>query len=148
MAASKWQVYHEAKQRILSNDLDINSAALRMKIVKGTGAAAVSNYALSTFASAGTAVAFSGTTTVRTPPSISVRISSTSVIVFDSSAVVFTASGALTSLLYAVIGLSNSYAIAWCKLTSTGSISLGAGSTLTITPAAAGYFTLSGGTTA
>lgn len=146
MAASKWQVYHEAKQRLLSGDIDFNAATLRMKIVKGTGSATVSNYALSTFASAGTAVAFSGAVTTKTPPSISVRISGTSVTVFDFSQVVFTASGALTSLRYAVIGLSGSYAIAWSKLSAD--TSLGAGSTLTITPPAAGVITLSGGTTA
>ena len=146
MAATKWQVYNEAKKYIAGADLDLNAASLRMKIVKGTGAAAVSNYALSTFASAGTAVSFANAD-AKTPSNISLRLSSNSILCFDTAAVVFTASGALTSLQYAVIGLSNSYAIAWCKL-STAAFSLGAGSTLTITPAAAGYFTISGGSTA
>lgn len=148
MAASKWQVYNEAKKYICNGTVDLDVGTIRMKIVKGTDAAVVSNYTRSSFASSvGTGLTFSGATTVRTPPNVSVRMSSGSVMVFDFDAVVFTASGSLTSLQYAVIGVSAGVAIAWCKL-STAAFALTAGNSLTITPAAAGVFTLSGGTVA
>lgn len=148
MAASKWQVYHEAKKYFLNGGIDLDSAAIRMKLVKGTGAAAVSNYTRSTFASAGTAVTVSGNTTVRTPAALSVKqLNGSQTISFDSDNVVFTASGSQTSIQYAVIGVSGGYAIGWCKLT-TSPVSLGAGSTLTITINASGYFTLTGGNAA
>ena len=148
MAASKWQVYSEAKKYICAGTVDLDAGAVRMKIVKGTDASTVSNYTRSSFASStGTALTFSGTTTVRTPGAVSVRMSSGSVMVFDFTAVVFTASGSLTSLQYAIIGVSAGVAIAWCKL-SSAAFALTAGNSLTITPAATGVFTLSGGTTA
>lgn len=149
MAASKWQVYNEAKKYILDDTIPLTTAAIRMKLVKGTDAATVSNFTRSSFASStGTAIALSGTTTVRTPGSLAILSVNASTYAFDSADVVFTMSAAQTSILYAVLGVSAGKAIAWCKLTSTGSISVGAGSTLTVTINANGYFTLSGGTTA
>ena len=148
MAASKWQVYHEAKKYLLNGGIDLDTAVIRMKIVKGTSASGVSTYTRSTFNSCGTGVTWSGATTVRTPGALSVKqLNGSQTIAFDSNDVVFTASGALTSLQYAVIGISNSFAIAWCKM-STAAFSVNAGSTLTVTINASGYFTLTGGNTA
>jgi len=145
MAASAWRVYNEAKKYLWNGGVDLDTAAIRIKLVKGTGAAAVSNYTVSTFASAGTAIGLSGTTTVRTPANISVRMTDTSAAAFDFDAIVITVSAATTSVQYAVVGVSNSYAIAWCKL-STAVFSVGAGSTVTITPNGC-LFKVTGGTT-
>ena len=148
MAANKWRVYDEAKKYICNGGIDLDTAAIRMKIVKGTDAATVSNHTRSSFSlSTGTGLVFSGGTALRTPAAVSVRMSAGSVMVFDFTAVVFTASGSLTSLQYAVIGVSAGVAIAWCKLSATA-FALTAGNSLTITPAAAGVFTITGGTTA
>lgn len=133
MAASAWKVYNEAKKYLVNGGVDLDTAAIRVKLVKGLSAAAVSDFTQSTFASCGTAIVLSGTTTVRTPANISVRMSDTSSAVFDFDALVLTISAATTSVQYAVIGVSNSYAIAWSKL-STAAFSIGAGGTVTITP--------------
>ena len=133
MAASAWKVYNEAKKYLVNGGIDLDTANIRVKLVKGTGAATLSVFANSTFASCGTAIGLSGTTTVRTPANISVRMTDTSASVFDFDALVLTISAATTSVQYAVIGVSNSYAIAWSKL-STLAFDVGAGGTVTITP--------------
>ena len=146
MAASKWQVYNEAKTYILNGTIDLDTSAIRMKLVKGTGSAAVSDYTRSTFASCGTAVTVSGNTTVRTPGSLAIISINASTKAFDSADVVFTMSGEKTSLRYLVIGVSGGKAIAWSKLSADTTVQ--AAQTLTVTINANGYFTLSGGTTA
>lgn len=148
MAASKWQVYHSAKKYIANGTINWTASTLRMKILAAAKSAAVSNYARSTFASL-THI----TTNVKVPIlSVTgnvVTLSASSALKFDSTAMVFSIStGGAVSCKYAVIGVSGGKAIAWCKLTSTGSVAIAAGNTLTITPAATGYFVLTGGTTA
>jgi len=145
MAASAWRVYNEAKKYFWNGGIDLDSAAVRVKLIKGLSAAAVSNYTRSTFNSCGTAIVLSGTTNVRTPANVSVRMTDTSAAAFDFDALILTISAATTSVQYAVIGVSNSYAIAWCKLSDTA-FSVGAGSTVTITPNGC-VFKVTGGTT-
>lgn len=148
MAASKWQVYNEAKKFLLTGLIDLDTSAIRMKMVKNASAAKVSDYTRSTFDSCGTAVAFSGAgNNTRTPANIKVTAgASAKEIMFDSDDVVFTASGTLTSIRYAVIGVSGGKSLAWCKLSADTDLS--AASTLTIQINASGYFTLTGGITA
>jgi len=145
MAASAWKVYNEAKKYLINGGVDLDTAEMRIKLVKGTSAAAVSNFTRSTFASCGTGVGLSGTTTFKALANVSVRMSDTSAAVFDFDALIITLSGAATSVQYAVIGVSGSYAIAWSKL-SSAAFDLGAGATVTITPNTY-VFKLTGGTT-
>lgn len=148
MAASKWQIYKSAKKYIMSGDIDLDAGTVRMKIVKGTKAAAVSNYARSTFASL-THIASAGISqAIMTVSGAALTSLNASQFMFDSTAVIFKATGSnLTSIQYAVIGISGGKALAWCKL-STAAFQLSDGNTLTITPNASGYFTLGGGVTA
>lgn len=147
MAASAWRVYNEAKKYLLTGDIDLNTSAMRMKICKGTKAAAVSDYTRSTFASL-THETTNLTTPLRTLTNIAVTAgASAKQIKFDADDEIWTASGgAITSIQYAVIGVSGGKALAWCKL-STAAIDIGSGSTLTITLNASGIFDLTGGTT-
>ncbi len=147
MAASAWRVYNEAKKYLLTGDIDLNTSLMRMKICKGTKAAAVSDYTRSTFASL-THETTNLTTPLRTLTNIAVTAgASAKEIKFDFDDEIWTASGgAITSVQYAVIGVSGGKALAWCKL-STAAIDIGSGSTLTITINASGAFTLAGGTT-
>jgi hypothetical protein len=146
MAASAWRVYNEAKKYLLTGDIDLNTSVLSMKIVKGTSAAKCSDYTRSTFASCGTACV--GNPAVVTLTGVAVTtVGSAKQIMFDSTACVFTASaGTVTSCQYGVIGISGGKALAWCKL-STAAFDVAVGNTLTVTPSATGYFTLTGGTT-
>lgn len=148
MAASKWQVYKTAKKYLITGDIDLDAGTVRMKIIKGTKAATVSNYARSTFASL-THIATAGISqAIMTVSGYAITSLNASQFMFDSTAVIFKATGSnLTSIQYAVIGISNGKAIAWCKL-STAAFQLSDGNTLTITPNASGYFTLGGGVTA
>ena len=147
MAASAWRIYNEAKKYLLTGDIDLNTSVISMKIVKGTQAATVSDYTRSSFTnSTGTAVL--GNPAVVTLTGVAVTtVGSAKQIMFDSTACVFTASGGtVTSCQYAVIGVSGGKALAWCKL-STAAFDVASGNTLTVTPSATGYFTLTGGTT-
>jgi len=147
MAASAWKIYSEAKKYLVQAELDLDAGGIRVKLVNGTSAAKVSDFSRSTFASCGGPVAVSGAgNNTRTPANLSIRLSSTSILVLDFDNVIFTASGALNSILYAVIGVSGGKCLGWTKLTSSGVITLTAGSTLTITPNAA-VFSLRGGST-
>ncbi len=147
MAASAWRVYNEAKKFLMTGSIDLDTSAMRMKIVKGTKAAAVSDYTRSTFASL-THATTNITTPLRTLTNVAVTAgASAKEIKFDFDDEVWTASGGnLTSIQYAVIGVSNGAALAWCKL-STAAIDVTSGNTLTITINASGAFTLTGGTT-
>jgi hypothetical protein len=147
MAASNWFAYNEAKKYLLTGDLDLNGGALRMKLLAGTKAAAVSNFTRSTFASL-THIVTNLKAAVKTPGTIVVSAgTSAKETKFTTSAVVFSASGGtVTSIQYAVLGISGGKALGWCKL-STAVISLTAGNTLTVTPNASGIFTLTGGVT-
>jgi hypothetical protein len=118
-----------------------------MKLLLASKSAAVSNYARSTMASL-THIATNLNPVHRSVTGVVVTLSG-SVMKFDATACVFSASGGAVSCLYAVIGVSTvGKARAWAKLTSTGVVTVTDTNTLTITPAATGIFTLSGGTTA
>lgn len=145
MAASAWRVYNEAKKYMLTADADINAATVRVKLVSGASAAAVSDYTKSTFADCGTAVA---NTNIITLSAIAVTAgASAKEIKFDADDTIFTASGGnASSVQYAVIGISGGKAIAWCKL-STAAFTVTSGNTLTLQYNASGIFTLTGGTT-
>jgi hypothetical protein len=146
MAASKWQVYNSAKKYLATGVIDLDSGLLRMKLLLASKSAAVSNYARSTMASL-THIATNLNPVHRSVTGVVVTLSG-SVMKFDATHCVFSASGANISCLYAVIGVSDGKALAWSKLTSTGVVTVTDTNTLTITPAATGIFTLSGGTTA
>lgn len=147
MAASAWRVYNEAKKYLITGDIDLNTSLMRMKLLKGTKAAAVSDYTRSTFASL-THETTNITTPLRTLTNIVVTAgASAKEIKFDFDDEVWTASGGtITSLQYAVIGVSGGKALAWCKL-STAAFSLTDTSTVTIATNASGAFTLTGGIT-
>ena len=146
MAASAWKVYHNAKKYILDGTIDLDTTVLVMKVVKGTGAAAVSDLAQDTFASCGTAVTFVGPVTFHALDNKTVTlIAGSQTIAFDAADEVFTASGNLTSLRYLVVGVNGGKALCYSKLSADTSLS--AGSTLTVAFNAAGVFDISGGVT-
>ena len=148
VAASAWKVYNEAKKYLLDGTIDLDTNVLGIKIVKGGGATAVSDFTRSTFASCGTAVTFAGAKLFHTIDTVTLGSgASAKVTRFDCANEVFTASGAQTSLLYMVLGVATTggKAIAWSKISAAQS--LGAGSTLTVTINASGIFELSGGVT-
>lgn len=148
MAASAWRVYAKAKKYLNQADLDLNAGLMRMKLCKATKSAAVSAYnTRSTFASL-THETANITTPLRTLTNVVVtNVNGSNTLMFDFDDEIWTASGGnLTSIQYAVIGVSGGKALAWCKL-STAAIDITTNNTLTITINASGCFTLTGGTT-
>jgi hypothetical protein len=148
MSASAWRFYNEGKKYLLKADIDLDSALLRVKLVKGTAAANVSNYTRSTFASITGAPS-----NIKTPHPQSVSgavvtaLNGSATQKFDINDPVFQASGGdATSVQYAVIGLSGSKALCWTKL-STAAFSITNGNTFKIVVNPSGVFKLLGGTT-
>lgn len=148
MAATAWTLYNEAKKYMLTADLDLDAALMRIKIVKGTAAANVSDYTRSTFASITGAPSNLKAPAIKSLTGLLITAgASAKIIKFDATDPIFTASGGTaTSVQYAVIGISGGKALCWSKL-STAAFSITAGNTLTITLNASGIFTLSGGVT-
>lgn len=145
MAASAWKIYNESKKYLLTSDLDLNGGAIVMRLFKASSNA--STFTLSTLASVTVACSGGIADQSKTIGSITVTAgASAKVIRFDSTAVIFTASGANFSVLYAVIGVSGGKALCWSKLSSSG-FTVTTPNTLTITPNASGIFELSGGVT-
>ena len=148
MAASKWMVYNTAKKYMITGDIDLNATTIRMKLMAAAKSAVVSAFTRSTFASLTHIATNLAVPILSVTGNVVTAGTSAKEIKFDSTACVFSASGGAVSCLYAVIGVSGGKAIAWSKLTSTGVVTVTDGNTLTITPAATGYFTLTGGVTA
>jgi hypothetical protein len=148
MAATAWTIYNEAKKYMLTADLDLDAALMRIKIVKGTAAANVSDYTRSTFASITGAPSNLKAPAIKSLTGLLITAgASAKAIKFDATDPIFTASGgAATSVQYAVIGISGGKALAWCKL-STAAFQITAGNTLTIQLNTSGIFTLTGGVT-
>lgn len=146
MAAAAWKVYNEAKAYIVNGTVDLDAATLRMALHKSTSNA--STFTLSTYASINNVVNASGYTGVKNLTASVVAGATASTYKFTFGSVIFTASGAdITSIMYAVIYVSNGKAICWSKL-STGAFSVTSGNTLTVAPnATGGAFTISGGST-
>ncbi len=63
MAAGNWFAYNEGKKYLLTADLDLNATTVRIKLIKGTAAANVSNFTRSTWASLAALTAPGATTT-------------------------------------------------------------------------------------
>ena len=147
MAASKWQVYNEAKKYIMNGTLDLDTATWVMKVVASASAALVSDYTRSTWASTGTGLVWKASSTRHALDTVSVKSAgNASTWKLDCADEIFTASAAVNGARFLVIGISGGKALCWSKLSAATDV--GAGSTLTVTFNANGIFTVSGGTTA
>ena len=146
MAAGNWFVYNEAKKYMLTADLDLDAALMRIKLVKGTAAANVSDFTRSTFASITGAPSNLKTPHPKSLTGLLITAgASAKAIKFDAMDPIFTASGGnATSVQYAVIGISGGKALCWCKL-STAAFPITSGNTLTLQLNTSGIFTLTGG---
>jgi hypothetical protein len=146
MAASKWRVYNEAKQKIANGTVDLDAATLRMALFKSGGN--VTTLTLSTYASLTTKVSgSSGYTGNKTLTTSVIAGANASTYKFKFASVVYTASGAnLASIRFAVIYVSGGACICFCSL-STATFTVTQNNTLTIAAdATGGAFTIGGGT--
>ncbi len=148
MAATAWTVYNEAKKYLLTADLDLNAATMRIKLVKGTAAADVSDYTVSQFGDISGAPSNLKAPAIKSLTGLLITAgASAKAIKFDATDPIFTASGGnATSVQYAVIGISGGKALCWCKL-STAAFDMTSGNTITSQLNTSGIFTLTGGVT-
>lgn len=146
MAASAWRVFNESKQKFLNGGIDLDTAAVRMRLHKSTSNA--STFTLSAASEVTNAVTtnLSGGG-VKTLTCSVVAGANASTFKFTFASVIYTASGGdVSSIMYALIYVSGGAAICWSKL-STAIFTVTSGNTLTISAnATGGAFTISGGT--
>jgi hypothetical protein len=147
MPASAWVVYNEAKKYLMTGDIDLNAATVKMTL--HTSASNAATATLSTIASvtnelteangySSSGKALSYTWTIG---------ASASEYRFDATAVIWTATGGnISNIKFAVLWVQGASAgarklLAYSQLT-TSQFTLSNGSTLTITPSANGVFEL------
>lgn len=143
MAATSFQLYNESKKYIGNGTIQLGVSALKLKLT--TSASNASTFTLSTFASINNEISARGGYVAggRALASLAWTVgASAKQYMFDAADLVFTASGsALNNVKFAVIGMSGSKCLAWCKL-STAQFTVTSPNTLTIQFNAAGIFTL------
>lgn len=152
MSSGKWQLFNEAKLKVLNGTLDLDSAAVRMRLYKSSSniATSATAFPLSTIASitnqVTTNVKGGGTKTLTASVVVGANASTYK---FTFANVIWSTSGGdITSVQIAVIYLSGGQPICWSKL-STAIFTVTSGNTLTIAAnATGGAFTISGGASA
>ena len=142
--ASAWKFYNKFKEYIGDGTIDLDTQNFWLSLHKSTSNASTAT--LSTFGSVTNEVTeqngYSSSGKVLSAVTWAAGASA-GVMRWDSTARIWTATGGnITSVLYAVIRNSAGNLVAWSKLTSTGTISITTGNTLTITPSATGIFEL------
>ena len=147
MAATAWSMYNSFREYLGNGQFDLDGTSVNFYVALHTSAASANatNAALSTPASLGTEVA-NGNGYATGGLSVSGRTwaagASAGVFRFDSTAVVWTATGGdISNIKYAVIYQSGGKLVCYSKLT-TSQFTLSEDNTLTVTPSANGIFEL------
>lgn len=149
MAASAWSLYNAAIGKLGNAQMNLGTNVFYVQLHKSTSNASAATLinagSLTNELTGGTGYTVDGKTLSGT----SWLSTGAGTWTFDGSNTAWTASGgAITSITYAVIMASGASAngrpvLAWSKLTTTGTISVGDGGTLTLQYNASGVFTLS-----
>lgn len=148
MAAGAWTFYNKAKKYMMSGDIDLNSSSFRMTLHTSASNAAtatlsvagsVTNEVTESNGYSSSGKALTGVTWTAGASASEMR--------FDSTAVVWTATGGnIANVKFAVIWITGASAGArklFCRSTlSTSQFTITTGNTLTITPSANGIFEL------
>lgn len=145
MAAGAWALYNEAKKYLLTGDIDLNAATLRMTL--HTSASNANTATLSTFGSVTNELADgNGYSTSGKALTYTFTVgASASEYRLDATAIIWTATGgSLSNVKFAVIWQTGASAGArklLCRSQlSTSQFTVTIGNTLTITPDANGIF--------
>ena len=147
MAATAWAFYNSFREKLGEGDFDLSGTSVNFTMSLHTSAASANatNPVLSTYASIANEVA-NGNGYTTGGKSVSGRTwaagGSAGVFRFDSTAVVWTATGGdVDSVKFAIIYQSGGKLVCYSKL-STSQFNLTQDNTLTVTPSANGIFEL------
>lgn len=150
MAAGAWTFYYSAKKHLMDGLIDLDTDTFNMALYTSASNAATAVATISTLAGVTNQVAAGNgyTTSGKAITAVTWGIgASSSEMRFDSTAVVWTATGGdINNIKYAVIwkvGVSaNARKLLCYSQLSTAQFAVTSGNTLTITPSANGYFEL------
>lgn len=148
MAATKWQFYITAKQRLLTGGIDLDNNQMRMALFRNSASLTAEMFTASILAQVGATVTSSGYKGAISIPVV-IKLTDVSSAKMSIGSVVFSAStiGDINSIQYAIIYESSTgNLLCFCKL-STSPFNVTTGNTLTISNTG-GVFVLSGGSTA
>ena len=147
MAATAWAFYNSFREKLGEGDFDLSGTSVNFTMSLHTSAASANatDATLSTYAAIGNEVA-NGNGYTTGGKSVSGRTwaagASAGVFRFDSTAVVWTATGGdVDSVKFAIIYQSGGKLVCYSKL-STSQFNLTQDNTLTVTPSANGIFEL------
>lgn len=144
MAASNWFIFNKAKEYIGDGTIDLDTDNFRMTLHTSAAALSTNAASITSFGSVGSEIA-DGAGYSTSGKQISAvtwgQGASAGEQRFDSTATVWTASGTIANIRYAVVWASGGNLLCWAEL-STAPFSVTSGNTLTITPSANGYFEL------
>lgn len=142
MAASAWGFYNKFKEYMADGTIDLDTQNFHM--VLATSASNAETATLSTYASITNEVASANGYTQGGKTLAAVTWAtgaSASEMRFDSTATVWSATGSIANVKYAIVKNSAGKLCFYSKL-STGQFTITSGNTLTVTPSANGYFEL------
>lgn len=148
MAATKWQFYITAKQRLLNGGFDLDNTQVRMHLFKNNASLTAEMFTASLLGQIGNTCSGSGYKGAKAL-TVVVKLTDVSSAIMSIGTVIFSACtlGDINSIQYAVIYESVSgNLLCFCKL-STNPFNVTASNTLSIQNAS-GVFVLSGGSTA
>lgn len=140
MAAGAWTFYNEAKKYLMTGDIDLNAATLRMTL--HTSASNANTATLSTIGSVNNEVTESnGYSSSGKALTYTFTVgASASEYRLDATAVIWTATGGnIANVKFAVISVAGGKLLCRSQL-STSQFTITTGNTLTITPDALGIF--------
>src|SRR5574343_447832 len=144
MAAGAWTLYNNARKKLVTGVIDLDTSVLRCKLYKGQAAGSVSVSTLSLLSQIGTTNAVANVSAYTLSGVDITALAASATHKFTANNLVITASGGnASSAQYAVVYNSLSagggHVLMWCKL-STAAFSVTSGNTLTINTPTNGVF--------
>ena len=141
MGVNAFNLYNIAKKYLNDGTIDLDTNVIKAYLCKGSSNA--STFTLSTLALITNKVSGGGYKgALRVSAAAVINQGSAKQYIFDSTALVYSASGAnITSIKYLALAVSGGKAICWCHL-STTTFTVTSGNKLTVTPPATGWFTI------
>lgn len=144
MAAGTWTLYNNARKKLVTGVIDLDTSVLRCKLYKGQAAGSVSVSTLSLLSQIGTTNAVANVSAYTLSGVDITALAASATHKFTANNLVITASGGnASSAQYAVVYNSLSagggHVLMWCKL-STAAFTVTENNTLTINTPTNGFF--------
>ena len=145
MSAGTWTLYNNARKKLVTGVIDLDTSVLRCKLYKGAAAASVSVSTLSLLSQIGTTNETANVSDYTLSGVDITAIAASATHKFTANNLVISASGGAASVQYAVVynslSAAGGHVLMWCKL-STAAFVVTDTNTLTINTPTNGFFVI------